>query len=198
MRATPLLLALSLAAAAATPAVLVAHPGERGGESSPARDAAQGPKGDRPSGGKDDVKKGKRARGPKGTHHLLRACVVSDATADGVDLSVLGGNRHMRRALDGAGTFTAPLDDATVVRLVGKARVLPAGSTPRRLAKIGTFDDLDAGDSVIVRFRAKRGVGAADLPAAFRVIDRGPSSKCEAPATTPPEEQPPADEQPSL
>ena len=191
MRRT-LLLALSLTVAAA-PAAL-AHPGS----------------GDQPRAGADrdgahatPTKPAKpataKAKGPKGTHHLLHACVATDATADGVALSVLGGNRHMKRALklDGVtipgGAFTAALDGETLVRLVGKARHLPAGSVPKRAPKIGTYADLDAGDRVIVRFRAPRGTAATALPAAFRVIDRGPTAKCApAPAT------PPAPEQPAL
>lgn len=174
MRKTPLLLALSLAVAA-TPATLAAHPSSPGSDAPP---------------------KNHKAQGPKGTHHLLHACVISDATATGVELKVLGGNRHMRDVLDGAPTFTADLDDTTFVRLVGKARVQPEGSTPTRLARIGTFADLEKGDRVIVRFRAERGLDPAGLPAAFKVIDRGPTAKCALP-TDPPAGEPPAGEPPA-
>lgn len=172
------ILLTSLAVAvAATPAL--AH---RGGDA-PA-DHPKGPKHERP----DHAKKGgkHKAKGPKGTHHLLHACVVADATEASVDLSVLNGNRHMKRVLDGAETFTAKLDADTRIRLVGKARHLPEGSTPKRLPKIGTHADLTTGDRVIVRFRAKRGLEPRELPAAVRVIDRGPAKKC-APAPTSPE-----------
>jgi hypothetical protein len=172
MRSTTLLLALSLALAA-TPATVAAH---------------------HPAPGGDPPKK-ERHKDHRGTHHLLHACVISDATATGMELRVLGGNRHMRDVLDGAETFSAKLDDATFVRLVGKARFLPAGREPGKLPRIGTFDDLDAGDRVIVRFRAKRGLDADELPAAFKVIDRGPVARCAPPAEEPPPvEEPPAGE----
>ena len=122
------------------------------------------------------------AKGPKGTHYLLRACVTAEGTATGVALDVLGGNRHMRRALDGAKTFTAKIDADTVIRLVGRARHLPEGSVPKRLPKLGTYADLDIGDRLTVRFRAPRGTASADLPAAFRIVDHGPSKKCAPPA----------------
>jgi hypothetical protein len=173
-----LLTSLALAVAAA-PAI--AHRGDDG----PA-DQKRGPGHERPH-----KAKAKKAKGPKGLHHLRHACVVSGATADGVELSVLGGNRHMKRALDGADAFTATLDGDTLVRLVGKARHRPAGSTPRRLAKIGSYADLSAGDRVIVRFRVPRGEDVADVPA-FRVIDRGPAKKCAT--TTPPADDGPGDD----
>ena len=122
------------------------------------------------------------AKGPKGTHYLLRACVTAEGTQTGVALDVLGGNRHMRRALAGAKTFTAKIDAGTVIRLVGRARHLPEGSVPKRLPKLGTYADLDIGDRLTVRFRAPRGTASADLPAAFRIVDHGPSKKCAPPA----------------
>ncbi len=172
MRTSPLLLALSLAVAA-TPMVALA-----GNDGAP---------------GHDKPPTNERAQGPKGTHHLLHACVTTDAVATGVALKVLGGNRHMRDVLDGATTFTAKLDAATVVRLVGKARFPHEGGDLKKLPKVGTSDDLDAGDRVIVRFRAERGLAADALPAAYKLMDRGPSAAC-APETAPPpvEEQPPA------
>lgn len=174
-----LLTSLALAVAA-TPALA-----DRGADQ-PA-DAPKPPKHEHPE----------KAKGPKGTHHLLHACVVNDdATESGVDLSVLGGNRHMRRVLDGAELFTAKLDGDTIVRLVGKARHLPEGSTPKRLPKIGSYADLEAGDRVIVRFRAERGLEPGELPAAFKVIDRGPSKACTP--GTPPEDDDPKDESPQL
>ena len=188
MRRT-LLLALSLTVAA-TPAAL-AHPGSdvhpRDGE-------------DRGAGHVKPVTpaKAKTPKAPKGTHHLLHACVTADATADGVALSVLGGNRHMRRALDGDTTVTAKLDGGTLVRLVGRARHLPAGSVPTRAPRIGTYADLTAGDRVIVRFRAPRGTDAAALPAAFRVIDRGPTARCAPAGATPPPAEHPGDGGPAL
>jgi len=173
MRKTPLLLALSLAVVA-TPAALAAHPGP---------DAAHPPK-------------SQGAKAPKGTHHLLNACVTADATATGVELKVLSANRHMRDVLDGATTFSAKLDATTFVRLVGKARFQPEGSTPKLLPRIGSWEDLDTGDVVTVRYRVKRGLDAASMPAAWRVIDHGPfAKKCPVP-TTPPTTEPPATEQP--
>jgi hypothetical protein len=202
MRATPLLLALSLAAAA-SPVVLSAHPSAPADQTNPAGDKAKGPKGDEPrpgeaKGPRHEKPRPAKAKGPKGTHHLLHACVRTDATlkSSELDLGVLGGNRHMRRVLGGETSFSAKIDDATVVRLVGKARIAPEGSATRRLPKIGTFADLDAGDRVIVRFRAARGLDADAMPAAFRIIDRGPSGRCEVVDTTPPVADPPAD--PSL
>lgn len=171
------ILLTSLAVAvAATPAL--AH---RGGDA-PA-DHPKGPKHERP----DHPKKGgkHKGKGPKAAHHLLHACVVADATGASVDLSVLNGNRHMKRVLDGAETFTARLDAGTRIRLVGRARHLPEGSTPKRLPRTGTHADLTAGDRVIVRFRAKRGLEPGAMPAAFGVIDRGPSKRCAPAPTTP-------------
>lgn len=172
MRPNRLALALSLAALAA-PAALSAHPSGPAAPGAPGSDKAPVP----------------TAKGPKGVNHLLHACVTTDATADGVALKVIGGNRHMRDALAGASELTAPLDEGTFVRLVGTAR--PAGAKGRA-AGIGTFDDLNSGDRVIVRFRAKRGTAAAALPAAWRVIDRGPTDGCAVPATPPPADTPPA------
>jgi hypothetical protein len=136
------------------------------------------------------------AKGPKGPHSLLRACVTAEGTPTGVALDVLGGNRHMRRALDGAPTFTAKIDANTVIRLVGRARHLPEGSVPKRLPKLGTPTDLDIGDRLTVRFRAPRGTASADpLPPAFRIVDHGPSKKCAPPADPKP---PATGEQPGL
>jgi len=171
MTRTPLLLALSLALAAAP--IAVAHPGG----DAPARDGAG--QVERPA----PVKA--KAKGPKGTLHLTQACVVSDATATGVEVGPLSVNRHMRDALAGAATLTASIDDATVVRLVGRARHLPEGSTPKRAPRVGSFADLAAGDRVTVRIRAPRGTAAADLPAALSIIDHGSSKRCAAPATPP-------------
>ena len=181
MRANRLLLALSIAAVA-TPAALSAHPSA-------------------PEGHGSDKAPVKHAKGPKGTNYLLQAFVTSDATAPtdtapgGVALKVLGGNRHMRDALAGATTFDAKLDAKTFVRLVGKART--AGATGKA-AGIGTIDDLDAGDRVVVRFWAKRGTDAASLPAAWRVIDRGATDACAVPATTPPADPGTGDTPPAL
>lgn len=197
MRRT-LLLALSLTVAAAPAALAYPgsgdHPRDRGdrdgAHAKPATPTTTAP--------------AAKAKGPKGTHHLLHACVVSEGKADGVALSVLGGNRHMKRALglDGVaipgGAFTAPLDGETVVRLVGKARHLPAGSVPKRTPKIGTHADLDPGDRVIVRFRATRGTAATKLPAAFKVIDRGPTAKCAPADATPTTGEQPVDGGPAL
>ncbi len=176
-----LLTSLALAVAA-TPAVAY-----RGGD---APDPPKPPKQERPE----------KAKGPKGTHYLLHACVVGNVSPTGVDLAVLGGNRHMKRVLDGATSYTAELDTATVFRLVGKARHQPEGSTPKRLPRIGSHADLATGDRVIVRFRTPgvkpRQVAAGmDLPAAFKVIDRGPSKAC---PTTPPPADDPKDETPDL
>ena len=178
MRKTPLLLALSLALAAA-PATLAAH---------------------HPAPGSDAPKNERTKGGPKGTHHLLKACVTADATADAtagataavVKLKVLSANRHMRDVLDGETMFTAKLDETTRIRLVGKARFSPEDG---KLSKIGSWTDLDEGDVVTVRYRVERGEVAASMPAAWRVIDHGPfAKKCPVLATTPPVEEPPAGE----
>ena len=180
MRKTPLLLALSLAVAA-TPAMLAAHPSSPG----------------------DSPPKNEKAQGKKGTHHLLKACVIADATADAtaavVKLEVLSANRHMRDVLHGAATFNAKLDETTLIRLVGKARFQPEGSTPKKLSKVGTWSKLEMGDLVTVRYRVDRGLVASAMPAAWRVIDHGPfAKKCPPPTTPPTGEQPPADETPQL
>lgn len=154
------------------------------------------PKQDPPTNERPAAHKGK---GPKGTHYLLRACVTTPGPETGAEtgvLGVLGGNRHMQRALDGATTFTAKIDADTVIRLVGRARHRPEGSVPKRLPKLGTHADLQPGDWLTVRFRAPRGTAALDLPAAFKIIDHGPSKRC--PAPTEPDPKPPADEQPGL
>ena len=176
MRRTPYLLAALSLAVVATPATLAAHP------SHPA----------------DGVKAPAKAKAPKGTLHLVNACVTSDATATGVELKVLTANRHMRDVLDGATTLSAKLDATTKIRLVGKARFQPEGSTPKRLPRIGTWDQLDAGDVVTVRYRVARGLDAAALPAAWKVTDHGPfAKKCPVPAP-PKTEKPPAATAPSL
>lgn len=142
-----------------------------------------------------------KAKGPKGTLHLLHACVVediADPTAETADLKlhVLQGNRHMKRyiarELAGSDQITAALDDSTRIRLVGRARHLPEGSSPKRLPRVGGFEHLTAGDQVMVRFRAKR--RADDLGPAFSVIDRGQTKKCAAALA--PEQPEPAPEEP--
>ncbi len=165
MRKTPLLLALSVALAAAP--VALAHP-----------DAGP-PDREKPAPAK--IKKG-----PKGTLHLTQACVVANATATGVEVRTLSVNRHMRDALAGSPTLAVKIDaEKTVIRLVGKARHLPEGSTPKRLPKIGGFADLTAGDWVTVRIRAPRETAATALPAAFSIIDHGPGRRCAVPVTPP-------------
>jgi hypothetical protein len=142
-----------------------------------------------------------KAKGPKGTLHLLHACVVegiAGATADpppetgDLKLHVLQGNRHMKRyiarELAGSDEYTAALDGGTRIRLVGRARHLPEGSTPKRKPRLGTFADLTPGDQVMVRFRATR--DAADLGPAFSVIDRGQTRKCAEFQVAPPEPTP--------
>lgn len=186
MTRTPLLLALSLALVAAPAAV--AHPdapghhgGDRADTAAPAKDAV--------------AKKAKGKKGPKGTLHLTQACVLTDATATGVEVGPLSVNRHMRDALAGATTLTASIDDTTVVRLVGRARHLHEGGTPKRAPKVGSFADLAAGDRVTVRIRAPRGTAAVDLPAAFSIVDHGPSKRCATPVT-PPVDDPAEPEEP--
>ena len=185
---TPLLLALSAVAIAAPTAF--AHgpttphpvPGNGGGETAPGHTKA------------------KKAKKPALKHHLLWARVTADATATGVDLTVLGGDRDMRRALAGAKDLTAKIDDKTTIRLVGRAVATPqpaAKSADHRSEKgdrkgrdrnkdkrgkkrpvAGTYADLTAGDVVKVSFRATRGTAAADLPAAARITDFGPARAC--------------------
>ena len=82
MRRTPLLIAAVSLVAAATPAALLAGP--------------------------SDVSKGKapeahqpaKAKAPKGTLHLINACVTADATESGVDLISSGSITHSAKALD--------------------------------------------------------------------------------------------------
>jgi hypothetical protein len=184
MRRTPLLIAAVSLVAAATPAALLAHPSE-------------GPKGTSPQAHHPAKAK---AKAPKGTLHLVNACVTADATETGVALKVLSANRHMRRALgDGPARgkeLTAALDATTRIRLVGKARKAPEGSGLKKLPKVGTWDNLDAGDVVTVRYRVKRGTALADLGPAWKVTDRGPRAKrCPLP---PKAETPPATPAPAL
>jgi hypothetical protein len=183
MRRTPLLIAAVSLAAAATPAALLAHPSD-------------GPKGKAP-----EAHPPVKAKAPKGTLHLVNACVTADATETGVALKVLSANRHMRDALGGGHArgkeLTASLDATTKIRLVGKARTAPKGSTVKKLPKVGTWDDLDAGDVVTVRYRVKRGTAAADLGPAWKVTDRGPKTK-RCPIAEPAPKTPPATPAPTL
>jgi len=166
--------------AAATPAALLAHPSE-------------GPKGKAP----ETHHHPDKAKGPKGTHYLFNACVTADATETAVNLSVLSANHHARKALAGATTFTATLDANTKIRLVGKARKAPEGSTEKRLPRIGTWDNLDTGDVVTVRYRVKRGTLVADLGPAWKVTDHGPfPKKCPVPVPDPKPKDPPKTETP--
>lgn len=202
MRTTPALLALSLALVAA-PAALNANPSpaddrppaaERGKDHAGPKDAKhhKGPKDVKdPKGPEDET----RPREPKGTNHLLHACVTADATEDGVELRVLRGNRHMRDVLDGATTFRADLSGDTTVRLVGKARVRTEDGRRGKGPRIGTFADLDAGDRVMLKFRAPRGGDADAMPAATLVVDHGPTVRCAVPPATPPDDENP-DENP--
>jgi len=166
MRRTPLLIAAVSLVAAATPAALLAGP--------------------------SDVSKGKapeahqpaKAKTPKGTLHLVNACVTAAATETGVDLKVLSANRHARKALAGATAFTATLGAETKIRLVGKARTVEGSTT--KLPRIGTWDNLDTGDVVTVRYRVKRGTALADLGPVWKVTDRGPfPKKCTVPDPKP-------------
>jgi hypothetical protein len=179
MKPTPLVLALSAALLAAPLAIAQPDTAPRSGDAptAPAKQAADKPK---------------PAKGPKGTLHLVQACVVADAAADGVELKVLSANRHMRRALDGATTLTAKIDaETTTIRLVGRARHTAPGAELKRLPKFGDHTALTEGDRVIVRIRDKRGTAASDLAPAFRIVDHGPAKKC-APAepTAPPAGEP--------
>ncbi len=178
MRKTPLTIALAVALVAAP--VALAHPG-----SGPSDRATSGTEGKDHRG--DTGHRGHKGhKGHKGAHHLTQACVVADATATGVDVRPLSVNRHMRDALGGAPTLAVKIDEATTIRLVGRARHLPAGSTPKRAPKIGGSADLTAGDRVTVRVRAPRGTAATDLPAAFRIVDHGPSKRCATGTPAPP------------
>lgn len=171
MRKTLMLLALGVTVAAAP--VALAHPG-----------AGPSHRGDAPA-------PAKAKHGPKGTLFLTHACVVADATATGVEVTTLSVNRHMRDALAGAPTLAVTIDPGTTrIRLVGRARHLPEGSTPRRLPKIGGFASLTTGDRVTVHIRAPRGTAAADLPAAYRIVDHGPSKRCPTTPPPPPTEEP--------
>jgi hypothetical protein len=176
MRRTPLLVAAVSLVAAATPAALLAHP--------------------------SDVSKGKapeahqpgKAKTFKGTLHLVNACVTADATETGVALQVLSANRHAKRALAGATTFTATLSADTKIRLVGKARKVEGSTT--KLPRIGTWENLEKNDVVTVRYRVKRGTALADLGPVWKVTDRGPFPK-KCPVPDPKPETPPTTETPT-
>lgn len=183
---TPLVLALS-ALAVAAPAAFAHGPATphpvpgNGAETTP---------------GDTKAKPGKTAL----KHHLLWARVNADATATGVDLTVLGGDRDMRRALAGAKSLAAKIDANTTIRLVGRAVTTPQPAAKRanhrsdksdrrgrdrhkdnrgkKRVVTGTYADLTAGDLVKVKFRAARGTAAADLPAAARITDFGPARTC--------------------
>jgi hypothetical protein len=175
MRRTPLLIAAVSLVAAATPAALLAHPSPGTGK---------GPEAHPPT----------TAKGPKGSLHLFNACVTADATETGVDLKVLSANHAARKSLAGATTFTATLNADTQIRLVGKARRIE-GSKQKK-PRIGTWDDLDAGDVVTVRYRVARGTAVADLGPAWKVTDRGPfPKKCPVPA--PEKKDPPTTDTPA-
>lgn len=180
MKRTSLLVAMSVAATAVAAPVALAHNDApaRGGDTPAAK---AGKKNDRGTAG---------ARAATRTHYVLRACVAADATATGVDTKVLWGNRAARRALAGATTFSVTLGEKTAIRLVGKAARAKAKAAdgkrhrhrhhhPRR-AVAGTHADLKVGDTVLIHIRAPRGTAAADLPAARRVIDSGPRTRCTA------------------
>lgn len=109
---------------------------------------------------------------PKPVAHVLRGVVAADAAADSVRVDVRRANRHMRRALDGAGTVTVKIGADTRIRLVGRGKVEEPDGSVRRA---GTFADLAAGDRVIVWIRAPRGTAAADLPQAKGIWDLGPA-----------------------
>jgi hypothetical protein len=98
---------------------------------------------------------------------VFRGVLTADAASDSFTMTVRGGNRHARRALDGAETLTVKLGPASRILKVGMGRV--------------TFSELKSGDRVLVMLRAPRMTAAADLPAAKWVIDIGPK-----PAPTPP------------
>ena len=173
MRRTPLLIAAVSLVAAATPAALLANPSDGKGKAPEAHHPA---------------------KGPKGQLHLFNACVTADATETGVDLKVLSANHPARKALAGATTFTATLNADTQIRLVGKARKVEGSKV--KLPKVGTWDNLDAGDVVTVRYRVARGTALADLGPAWKVTDRGPfPKKCPVPA--PEKTDPPATDTPA-
>jgi hypothetical protein len=190
MRRTPLLIAAVSLVAAATPAALLAHPSDVS--------KGKGP----------EVQKPVKAKTPKGTLHLANACVVADARSEGdaektdtVDLKVLSANRHMRDVLGGGPakgkTFTADIT-GTAIRLVGKARFQPDGGPKAKLPKVGTWENLEAGDFVTVRYRVKRGTALADIGSVWKLTDRGPfPKKCPVPVPDPKPETPPATETPT-
>lgn len=192
---TPLLLAVLSAVAVAAPAAFADGPATpnpapgNGAETVPAQAKKAAP-------GKATPAKAEKRAKPALKHHLLWARVSADATATGVEVTVLGGNRDMRRALDEATDLTAKIDADTTIRLVGRAVTKPAPKTKaaddrsekaqrsdkaKRAVKKpvkGTYADLTAGDLVKVSFRATRGTAAADLPAALRITDFGPARTC--------------------
>jgi hypothetical protein len=98
---------------------------------------------------------------------VIRGVLTADAASDSFTMTVRGGNRHARRALDGTETLTVKLGPASRIVKVGMGRV--------------TFSELKSGDRVLVMLRAPRKTAPADLPAAKWVIDIGPK-----PAETPP------------
>lgn len=174
MRKAALAIPLSIALAA-TPALAHrdAHP------------AAGDPAAERPeTKGADRAKE----RAKRSVRLLGVACVTGPSAENGVVVTLRRGNRHMRRAVGDTPEFIAKIGERTRIRLVGRARVRPEGSTPKRAPRVGGYADLAVGDRVILRFRAPRGTAAADLPPALRIVDNGPAKRCapapkEAPAS---------------
>ncbi len=185
MKRTSLLLAAALAATAVAAPVAVAHNDgpSRGGDAPGAHKGKKAKKGH------------KGERKVRTTTHLVHACVTADATATGVDTRVLGGNRAAHKALAGATGLNVKIDGSTTIRLTGKAarakvKALRSEGTRvrgghRHRSLKGTFADLTAGDRVVIKIRAKRGTGAAELPAASRIIDLGTSRRCTTEPATP-------------
>ena len=187
---TALALALALAASSAALAHGLGHGPGGGKPGNEARGSTNRPA--HPTGGPGPSTPAPRTGKGAPTLHLAQACVVEDATADGVRVRTLSANRHLRRALGGGDTFTVRLGEGTAIRLVGRARHGAKGARP---PKTGTASHLVAGVWVTVHVRAPRGTAAADLPAASRIISHGPGRRCALPAA-PPEDTPPSDATP--
>jgi hypothetical protein len=103
-----------------------------------------------------------------GIAYVMRGTLSADAASDAFTMTVRGGNRHARRALDGA--------DSVSVKLGATTRIMKAG-----IGK-ASVSDLKSGDRVLVMWKAPRKTAAADLPAARFVIDIGPAPTAPAPA----------------
>lgn len=108
--------------------------------------------------------------------HIVWGCLTKDATPAGASMRVIWGNREMRTALAGAGTFTVGIDAGTSVRRgwSWQRNSWPASRISRTSRSAGSgVAGLQAGDIVTAFITARSGTAAAALPAADTILDFG-------------------------